>query len=55
MGNISVVINVIYVRFNMVVNKDCMFGKQLSWIPVPPKRGHLQCLDTFAWMDRCPY
>ena len=48
-------INVIYVRFNMVVNKDCVFWKKLSRIPVPPMRGHLQCRDTFAWMDRCPY
>ena len=48
-------INVIYVRFNMVVNKDCVFWKKLSRITVPPMRGHLQCRDTFAWMDRCPY
>ena len=24
-------------------------------IPVPLIRGHLQCRDTFAWPDRCPY
>ena len=46
MGNIIMGINLIYVRFNMVVNKDCMFGGKLSRIPVPPMRGHLQCRDT---------
>ena len=24
-------------------------------VPVPLIRGHLQCRDTFAWPDRCPY
>ena len=55
MGIITVGINVIYVCCNLDVNKDCMVGKQLSQIPVPLMRGHLQCRDTFTWPDRCPY
>ena len=38
----------------MDVNKDC-FSKKLLPIPVPLTRGHLQCRDTFAQPDRCPY
>ena len=55
MGIITVGINVIYVCCNVAVNKDCMFRKKLSQILVPLTRGHLQCRDTFAWPDRCPY
>ena len=35
----------IYVYCNVDVNKDCMFRKRLLQIPVPLKRGHLQCRD----------
>ena len=48
-------INVINVHYNVDVNRDCTFGEKLSQIPVPLMRGHLQCRDTFAWPDRCPY
>ena len=48
-------INVIYVRCNVDVNRDCTFGNKLSQIPVPLMRRHLQCRDTFAWPNRCPY
>ena len=34
MGNIIVGINVIYVLFNMVPNKACLFEKKLPRIPV---------------------
>ena len=63
----TVILNVILLHFifipahkcdlccNVDVNKDCMFGKKLSQIPVPLTRGHLQCRDTFVWPDRCPY
>ena len=55
MGNITVGINVIYVCCNVDVNKDCMFGRKLSQIPVPLTRGHLQSRDTFALPNRCHY
>ena len=55
MGIITVGIKVIYLCCNVDVNKDCMFGKKCRKIPVPLIRGHLQCRDTFAWLDRCPY
>ena len=47
MGIITVGIKVIYVCCNVNVNKDCMFGGKC--------RKFLQCRDTFAWPDRCPY
>ena len=55
MGIITVGINVSYVCCNVDVNKDCMFWNIFLQIPVPLTRGHLQCRDTFAWPDRCPY
>ena len=55
MGIITVDINVIYVCCNVDVNKDCMFWNFFLQIPLPLTRGHLQCRDTFAWPDRCPY
>ena len=54
MGIITVGINVIYVC-NVDVNKDSILAKKWSQIPVPLMRGHLQCMDIFAWPDRCPY
>ena len=53
--HLTVGIKVFYVCCNMDVNKNYMFGNKMPQIPVPLIRGHLQCRDTFAWPDRCPY
>ena len=50
--------NVVNIKFDILgyiykyIYKDCLFEKKWSRIHVPPMRGHLQCRDTFAWMDR---